>query len=291
MIGRRSLCLAVACCAIIAAPRVSHAAPAAISDSSAVALLDGVVTDSLNQAVAGVEIISSDGRFRATTNSVGAFKLMGIPSGNATFTVRKIGYGAGQFTIAIGAGETRHQTIILTRINNVLTPVVVEETQLHQGLREVGFYERAGGFSRGTFLTPEILASRGTSRSSDYLLGVNGVRISSGARGGTPLGTGGYMAISQRGRVAASGPCVMNVYIDGNRVNVGSDGAGATPEGGNGATLDDLISASDVGAIEIYPSGVTAPQKYTGVSQGCGSVLVWSKMKLNSSQGGRSGGR
>ena len=254
----------------------------ATKDSTDVASLDGVVTDSLDQAVAGVEIISSDGRHKATTNSVGAFKLMGIPSGTATILVRKIGYGAGEFRLVMGAGETRHQTIVLTRINNVLTPIVVEEAQLHQGLREVGFYERAGGFSRGTFLTPEMLASRGASRSSDYLLGVNGVRISSGLRGGVPRGTGGYMAIARGAPNTASGPCSMNVYIDGTRVNSTGDGAGIVgSDAGNGATLDDLISANDVGAIEVYPSGVTSPQRYTGVSQGCGTILIWSKMKLN----------
>lgn len=278
-LGRSCFWIAMMLCCWIAAPRSLLAAP---SDSTATATLDGVVTDSHEQPVAGVEIFSFDGKFKATTNSVGAFRLAGIPSGNVTFGVRKIGYGAGEFTLAIDPGATLHQTIVLTRLNNVLRAVVVEETQVHRGLRDVGFYERAGGFSRGTFLTPEILASRGTSRSSDYLLGVNGVRISSGARGGTPLGTGGYMGIVARGLGrTAMGPCVMNVYIDGNRVNVGSDGAGAVPEGGNGTTLDDLISANDVGAIEVYPSGVTAPQKYTGVSQGCGSVLIWSKMKLN----------
>ncbi|MDQ6717664.1 MAG: TonB-dependent receptor [Gemmatimonadota bacterium] len=284
----RILVLSVALFLGIATPLAAEGS--ATKDSVAVSSLDAVVTDSLNQAVSGVEIISPDGRFKATTNSVGAFKLSGIPSGSATFVVRKIGYGAGEFTLTMNPGETLHQTIVLTRLNNVLKPVVVEETQLHQGLREVGFYERAGGFSRGTFLTPEVLASRGTSRSSDYLLGVNGVRISSGSRGGAPLGTGGYMSISQRGRVASSGPCVMNVYIDGNRVNVSSDGAGAGTDAGNGATLDDLISANDIGAIEVYPSGVTAPQKYTGVSQGCGTVLVWSKMKLNAPQTGSSAG-
>jgi hypothetical protein len=89
------------------------------------------------------------------------------------------------------------------------------------------------------------------------------------------------MSISQRYRNAASGPCVMNLFIDGNRVNAGADGASGPSDGGS--TLDDLISANDVGAIEVYPSGVTAPQKYTGVSEGCGTILIWSKVKLNAS--------
>src|SRR6266498_6069699 len=152
-----------------------------LADSTETASLDGVVTDSLYQPIAGVEVCSIDGRAKASTNSVGAFRLHGLKSGRVTFTVRKIGYGAGEFTLMLDSGATRHQTIVLTRLNNVLTPVVVEELPSHRGLRDVGFYERAGN-SRGTFLTPEVLAKRGNSRTSDFLRGVYVVLIASPRR-------------------------------------------------------------------------------------------------------------
>jgi hypothetical protein len=244
---------------------------------TAPAALDGVVTDSLQYALSGVEILADSGRVKAVTNSVGAFHLAGLPSGPVTFTVRKIGYGAGEFTLQMEAGVTRYQTIVLRRLNNVLSPIVVEESPVHQGLREVGFYERSEN-ARGTFLTPEILATRSSTHSSDFLLGVNGVQITSGSRGGIPFGTGGYMAISdRRNGHLASGYCVMNVYLDGVRTALGTDRGGEVT-----TTLDDMISASDVGAIEVYPSGVTSPQQYTGVARGCGTILIWSKVKLNS---------
>ena len=282
-LGRSVLPVALACCCLITAPRFLLAAPVANADSSAVASLDGVVTDSLEQPVAGVEILSADGRVKTKTNSVGAFLLRGIPPGSATFTVRKIGYGAGQFTLAFEPGVTRHQTIVLTRLNNILKPVVVEETAVHRGLRDVGFYERAGN-ARGTFLTPEILATRSGTRASDLLRGVNGVKVTSGLRGGLPFSSGGYMAISGRGGKVSAGVCLMNLYIDGMRVEIGSAWDGGTGSGENANTLEDVISPQDIGAIEVYPSGVSSPQKYTGVSRGCGTILIWTKVKLNSPQ-------
>ncbi|MDQ6717665.1 MAG: carboxypeptidase-like regulatory domain-containing protein [Gemmatimonadota bacterium] len=280
VIGRSSY-LAFAVIAIIAEPRVMCAGPAALPDSTAAASLDGVVTDSLNQAVAGVEIISPDRRFKATTNSVGAFKLSGIPAGGATFTVRKIGYGVGEFTLALDPGEARHQTIVLTRLNNILKPVVVAETAWHRGLREVGFYDRSA-VSRGTFLTPELLAvHEGTTRTGDLLRGVNGVRISAAptAHGMLPFSTGGYM------RIGSQAVCLMNLYIDGVRVDLGSAFdrglASKSSDHQDVVTLDDVIPAADVGAIEVYPSGVSTPQRYSGVSQGCGTILIWTKIKLN----------
>jgi hypothetical protein len=256
------------------------------ADSTAVASLDGVVTDSLRRPVAGVEIFSADGRFKTTTNSVGAFHVGGLAPGSVTFGVRKIGYGAGEFTLEMEAGVIRYQTIVLTRLNNVLTPVVVAETQSHRGLRDVGFYERAGN-SRGTFLTPEILATRSSTRSSDFIRGVNGVRVNQprGARGSLPYGTGGYM------RIGTQGLCVMNLYIDGSRVEIGSiedRGLGMAVQGQDPVTLEDVVSPQDIGAIEVYPSGVTSPEKYSGVSRGCGTILIWTKTKLNLPRNGSS---
>jgi hypothetical protein len=270
--------------AVFAAPRILPAAPVrASADSTATATLDGVVTDSLQQPVAGVEIFSADGKFKATTNSVGAFRLAGIPSGAVTFVVRKIGYGAGEFTLTMDPGATLHQTIVLTRLNNVLKPVVVEETAIHRGLRDVGFYDRSGGNARGTFLSPEFLAARGGTRSSDLLRNVNGVRIQyrGGQSGGLPFGTGGYM------KIGTQAVCLMNLYIDGDRVELGGASdifGGSRMPGDQVTTMEDVISPNDIGAIEVYPSGVTSPQKYTGVSRGCGTILIWTKVKLNAPQ-------
>ncbi len=247
-----------------------------LADTTETASLDGVVTDSLYQPIAGVEVYSIDGRAKVSTNSVGAFSIRGLKSGRVTFEVRKIGYGAGEFTLVLDSGATRHQTIVLTRLNNVLTPVVVEELPSHRGLRDVGFYERAGN-SRGTFLAPEVLAKRGSGRTSDFLRGVNGVLIASSGRsiGGLPWGTGGYT------KIGSQGVCLMNLYIDGSRVELGSAADRGLGVGLDVTTLDDVISANDVGAIEVYPSGVSGPPKYSGVSRGCGTILIWTKSNLN----------
>jgi len=41
-----------------------------------------------------------------------------------------------------------------------------------------------------------------------------------------------------------------------------------------------VVAGIDVGAIEVYPSGVTTPQQFTGVSRGCGTIVIWTKSKL-----------
>jgi hypothetical protein len=250
--------------------------------------LDGVVTDSLQRPLSGVEILADSGGVKTVTDSAGAFHLAGLPTGRVTFAVRKIGYGGGDFTLQMDSGAARYQTIVMHRFENVLSTVVVEGSAIHEGLREVGFYERSKN-ARGTFLTPEILASRNAARVSEMLLAVNGVRVTTGLLGGIPYGTGTIISIGGHPGIA-SGLCVMNVYVDGVRTEIGDATDRGGGEGGT-ISLNDVISAGDVGAIEVYPSGVTSPQQFSGVSRGCGTIVIWSKVKLNSpSRGQRTSG-
>src|SRR6266542_3310921 len=123
-----------------------------ISDSTGTATLEGLVIDSLHQRVAGAEIYSLDGPFKATSDTVGVFRISGIPAGTSRFAARKPGYGPAEFEFTVRSGETKRVAIVLLRVENVLAPVVVEESQVHRALRDVGCYERAGN-SRGTFLS------------------------------------------------------------------------------------------------------------------------------------------
>jgi hypothetical protein len=245
--------------------------PDTVTAGTQPATLEGEVLDSLGNPVDRVEINVVGANLRSTTNSVGAFSIRSIQPGNVRLQVRKIGFGAGEIAVALSPGETRRVTVTLSRVSNQLAPVVVEERPVHQSLRELGFYERSEGI-RGTFLTPELLAHHATTRASDLFRGINGVQLLLTPSGGLPYSHGGYIHLGQ------NGICKMNLYIDGTRTDLIAPGETL---GNTTITLDDVISPNDIGAIEVYPSGVTTPQKYTGVSQGCGTILIWTKVKLN----------
>ena len=58
----------------------------------------------------------------------------------------------------------------------------------------------------------------------------------------------------------------MNVFVDGIMVYVNS----TTP-------LEEVIQGSEVGAIEVYAGASETPPQFLGASNGCGSVVIWTK--------------
>ncbi len=63
------------------------------------------------------------------------------------------------------------------------------------------------------------------------------------------------------------GGCTMKVIVDG--VDFPLD---------MGFTLDDVVAAQDVSAVEVYPHhGIGAPIQYRGLDSWCGIVMVWTK--------------
>lgn len=273
-IGLVPLNLLTAAYGIAGGSRMVAGTVAIVADSAA---LSGVLADSLGRPITRAQVYTSDSTMRVTTDAVGHFAFRNLPPGMNHFAARAIGYAPVEFSVDLNPGETRYITVKLREVATRLTAIIVNETRTHQILRELGFYERMGNI-RGTFLTPEILAAHGASRASDYLHGVNSVRLQqTGQTGAIPYSTGGYM------KIGSQGLCIMNLYIDGTRVDLGtlSDRVGG-PRGLEEVpvTFDDVIAANDVGAIEVYPSGVTTPQQYTAVSRGCGTILVWTRNKL-----------
>src|SRR2546423_186367 len=265
--------------------RTAFAAP--LQDST-LASLGGIVSDSVGHPVSKAEVVSVNSGTRTVTDQVGQFVLRNLPPGDNAFGIRAIGFAPADFSVSLSPGEARHVSIDLRSALIRLPTVVVNERRTQRNLRELGFYEQAAT-GRGTFLTPDFLASRNAARVSDALRAVNGVQLQRNNSGVLPFSTGGHISIG------SNASCLMNLYIDGTRVEIGSAydrGAAVPPEmarAGQAASLriDDVISGNDVGAIEIYPSGVSGPEKYSGVSRGCGTILIWTKLKLDIRQVGR----
>jgi hypothetical protein len=51
----------------------------------------------------------------------------------------------------------------------------------------------------------------------------------------------------------------------------------ATRSGDRFGGIDELVSATSVEAIEVYPRGVNAPARYQLLSGTCGIIAIWTK--------------
>ena len=217
------------------------------------ARLAGVVVDSAGRRLSRAEILVADGGARTTSTDSGQFLLVGLKPAKTSFVVRTLGFAPATFTQDLRPGRTRRVRVVLTRVTVQLSTIVVEESASEPMLANAGYYDRKkGGF--GTFITPEQIEARNATLTSDLLRGVRGVDIQQV----TPFSTVPY---SRR-----TPGCVMNVFIDGIAVKVDKD---------NG--LENVLPGSEVGAIEIYAGPSETPPKFLGASNGCGSIVIWTK--------------
>ena len=217
------------------------------------ARLAGIVVDSSGRRLGRAEIFVADGGPRTTSSDSGQFVLRGLKPGRTNFVVRALGFAPAAFSEDLRPTRTRRVRVILTKVTVQLSTIVVEETLTQPVLANTGFYDRKkAGF--GTFITPEQVEAMNVSRASDLLRAVRGVNIVQV----NPFGTVPY---------ARRGPgCVMNVFIDGLLIKVDKDNA-----------LENAISSSEVGAIEVYAGASETPPRFLGASNGCGSIVIWTR--------------
>jgi hypothetical protein len=49
------------------------------------------------------------------------------------------------------------------------------------------------------------------------------------------------------------------------------------PSEGNNTSIDELVAASGIKAIEVYPSAASVPTEFQMHAKGCGLIVIWTK--------------
>jgi hypothetical protein len=214
--------------------------------------LSGLVTDARREPLSEVEVTASDTAGiapRSTrTDARGRFDLGRFASGTLSLRARRLGYEQWTSQVEIGAaGQPTSLEIILPDKAAELEDVYVTASS-HGKLS--GFYQRKqqrGTFGR--FLEEKEIRRMAPRNASDLFRNVPGISFAASPNGGN--------VIRMRG-------CQPMVRVDDQRVP--------------GAELDELVSPSDIAAIEFYSSAAGVPAEY--VERGnrlCGLILVWTK--------------
>ncbi len=130
--------------------------------------------------------------------------------------------------------------------------------------RLAGFVRRQA-LGQGVFLDPEAVERRQPLSFTDLLRGISGVEIGHvrGARTALMRSPDGISS------------CEPELVVDGMRM----------PR--YDSSLDDLIPASVVRAVEVYPRRVQAPAEYQSLS--CGTVVIWTGARGWLAKRGRDG--
>lgn len=211
------------------------------------------VRDSSGFGIAGAELSVANGPQRATSDEQGVFHVVGLIAGTSTFRVRRLGFRPDSITVDVRPGSRASQVIVLQRVAQTLSAVVVQGSLRSQG-RLAGFWQRRLN-GNGHFYTRAEIDRRNLMQMTDLFRLIPGMNLSGRGVGRTQL----------RMRGASQG-CWPLVWLDGNPLAA--------------AEFDmDNIQPSSVEALEIYSGPATVPAQFMGPRGlgACGVVVVWTR--------------
>jgi hypothetical protein len=256
-------------------------------ETATTGILAGVVTDSANVPIAGVEVSLPDLSKTSLTNAEGAFALRDVPPGTQHLLVRRVGYGPVEAQIAIEAGRTVERHIRMARATNLDSVVVTEKAVDHQ----LGDFEDNKKLGLGHFLTRADLAPQEGRTTGAVLTSLPGIRVfvtgshawvGSGRKNGTSLRPSVDLDDADKQKGAPLWDCYALVYIDDHlvfrnqKLPAPLDPVHPTLAPNVWEPLFDInsIGVAEIEAIEYYASGAQTPVKYSVLNAQCGVLVI-----------------
>lgn len=229
--------------------------------TTALAVIDGVVTDTLLQPLASADVTVIGTTARVVTGDNGRFRMLQVPAGQYLLVVRRIGFSPTSGIIEVPAGDTVRLAYTLARSGMLLDTVRTRERRVTLRMLE---FEQRRVLGIGQFITREDIERRGSLQASDFLRNVRGVNVSRL----TNDQFAGTVALSRReaGSVIGegSGACAMQVLLDGIIL----------PRSFN---LDLLPPPKQIAGIEVYTGPASVPPQFGGADRRCGVIAVWTR--------------
>jgi hypothetical protein len=185
------------------------------------------------------------------TQADGAFRFEKIPPGKYPVTVEHVAYRAVDDSIDVDLLSTVSASIRLAP--NVIPVAALEVTVRSWTLERTGFYTRQERRT-GHFLTRRQIENMQSTRGSDVLRAIAGIRIEQGRFGQVALGRGS---------------CPFRFIMDGVRI-------------GPGFSMDD-VSPHAIEGIEIYMGAASIPIEFQGFASDrdgtCGVIVIWTRRR------------
>jgi hypothetical protein len=256
----RSAPVALFAAVALSAPVVLHAQPERIVVR---------VVDPETRPIPYALVTLRDGISRVADDS-GMVVFGEAPRDSLRFVARRIGYDP--FSGWVTRSEVTGEFAIALRILPRSIQKVQVTARANSPLGRSGFYDRVQRVQRGAYaarmITPEELETRNPLKLSHMLQGENLVRVQRFDMGRAILtGRGGL--------------CGMSILLDGMRVS-GTleellENRVNPPPVSSLISVDDLVQAQSIAAIEIYASNASIPaelQRTAGNVQ-CGLIAIW----------------
>jgi hypothetical protein len=214
-------------------------------------LVSGVARASDGSGIIGVEISSlDDPTTRTFTDSVGAFKLLHVPSGFHILRLRRLGFAPSLVQVRVSRRGVATVNAVMSSTASVLNTVNVKAPsgEVVSLPREVARRLSAG---QGYYILSGDARLRDSHNTSDVFRRLQGVTI----KGGVAVSTRGINSL-----LADPCPLGMPLYVNG------------APMGNN---ILDVVAPSEIAAIEVYPTTASMPPSMP--ASPCGAIMIWTK--------------
>ncbi|HEY8312267.1 MAG TPA: carboxypeptidase regulatory-like domain-containing protein [Gemmatimonadaceae bacterium] len=217
----------------------------------------GKVRDSADNPIPYATVVWGDAQQSISTSDSGSFELVDIPAGKTRFSVRRVGFAPANFDLILKPGMIKPVVVNLIPVVATLSEVAIEargnlepDSYREDRFRATGFYDRKA-HTAGYFIPPEEVERRRPTYISDLMYNVPGVTMV----GKTHSGSLRYVSSAEH--------CRLQLYLDGHPAQDG----------------DDLVTGSDIKAVEVYTSLITTSPAFmpSPLKGYCGSIIVWTK--------------
>ena len=279
-VGWRRRFFALTCAAaLVTSPAAAHQVQRALQGarpdgtSSAVTLgaIDGTVTDTNRVPIGAAEVVIVSTGARVQADADGRFRIRDLPGGSHILIVRRIGFYPASMIVRVVSTDTQQVSFTLQRVAQELDVVTVTgERGQSLGLLEFE-YRRRYGFGR--YMRREEIERSPGMRTTELLRRLGAPLAMSPPVGGQKRWHVGNPRFVMRTPTMGVGPASMaeptrcddRVFVNG----VALPGPVDT---------DDLPSARELAAIEVYRGAPPPiPLHYGGLSA-CGSVIMlWTR--------------
>lgn len=226
----------------------------------------GTVRDPYGTPIEGARVRLWGEERETRSNGRGEFALGGLPTGTRMLELRAIGYAPRRELVDLQARGDVVVDLPLEEFPTTIDTVRVYGAAQDQRDPLAGFARRQA-LGQGVFLDPQAVERRQPLAFSDLLRGIIGVEV------GVVRGARAALMRSPDGLSM----CEPELIVDGMRMPRYE------------SSLDDLIPASVVRAVEVYPRRIQAPAEYQSLS--CGTVIIWTGARGWLGKRGRGGER
>jgi hypothetical protein len=212
-----------------------------------------------NTPLADVTVRIRGTDLQAVSDSLGAFRLEGVPPGEHLLTVSYLNMVsdiAGSVAVAVSDGETVWLDIEI-EVTVVPVPELVVQIERADNIGKMSGFDQRRATAVGSFISREDIERAQPNRLSQLFYAIPGVRV-------VPPPDNDILGTRLVSARAGGINCYMELFLDGIRQPL---------EGFN----IDLLPPEDVEGIEVYSGSSRTPAIFAFRGSPCGAVVIWTR--------------